>query len=145
MAAEAAMDRGYSESFMVMLEPAMKRLNRFLVKANVRAMPQMPASIPMGMPMRLSMSASVRTVLLSCLFVAPTEDRRPNCFVLSLMEILNALYMRDIDPNTISPMSMAESPFITSVKFESFEIPEYIRRSLFVVYKRSGNSVFMKS
>ena len=54
-------------------------------------MPPIPTTIPSGMPMALTANASNVTILLSCFLVAPTDESRPNCFVLSDTEIENAL------------------------------------------------------
>ena len=54
-------------------------------------MPPKPANTPSGMPTTLTNRASSRTILPSCRFVAPTEDRRPNCRVRSETEMAKAL------------------------------------------------------
>ena len=61
------------------------------IRSSVMPIPPMPTRIPSGMPTMLTASASNSTILRSCFFVAPTEDRRPNCFVRSETEMENAL------------------------------------------------------
>ena len=65
--------------------------NLFPTKINVTPIPPTPANIPNGIPTTLTINASVITILLSCFFVAPTEERRPNCLVRSATEIEKAL------------------------------------------------------
>ena len=54
-------------------------------------MPKMPAKIPNGIPITPTSIASKITILRICFFVAPIEESRPNCFVLSDTEMENAL------------------------------------------------------
>ena len=61
------------------------------IRSSVMPIPPMPTRMPSGIPTALTASASNSTILRSCFFVAPTEDRRPNCFVRSETEMENAL------------------------------------------------------
>jgi hypothetical protein len=49
--------------------------------------PRMPEHIPKGMPITAINKDSKNTEFINCFLVAPTLDRRPNCFLLSLTEI----------------------------------------------------------
>ena len=66
-------------------------LNLSPSRRSVIPMPPIPTRIPSGIPMALTVNASNVTILLSCFLVAPTDESRPNCFVLSDTEMENAL------------------------------------------------------
>ena len=71
----------------------------------------MPHIIPIGIPIIQSMPASKNTLLNICFLVAPADLRSPNCFVLSLMEIENALWISDTDATIIIAISMPAIPY----------------------------------
>ena len=48
-----------------------------------------------------------RTEFISC-FVEPTLESSPNCFFLSLIDIENALYIKEIDPIIISAINIEQ-------------------------------------
>ena len=66
-------------------------LNKSPQSHSVSPIPPMPTKRPIGMPHMHSANASKRTDRLIWLRVAPIEASKPNCFVLSLTEIENAL------------------------------------------------------
>ena len=66
-------------------------LNKSPQSHSVIPIPPMPTRRPIGMPHTHSANASKRTDRLIWLRVAPIEASKPNCFVLSLTEIENAL------------------------------------------------------
>ena len=68
-----------------------KALNLLPTKSKVIPIPPTPAKIPRGMPTALTIKASDTTILFSCFFVAPTDESRPNCLVLSATEMEKAL------------------------------------------------------
>ena len=71
----------------------------------------------------LKKKASKSTLLFICRLVAPIDDKRPNCFVLSLTEMENALYIKDMEPNIIIPINTAARLYNTELKLRSLELP----------------------
>lgn len=66
-------------------------LNLSPIKCRVMPMPRTPVKSPSGIPAADTVSASKRTMLRICFFVAPTEANKPNWRVLSPVEMENAL------------------------------------------------------
>ena len=87
-----------------------KALNASRKRYSVIPMPAQPTMSPLGIAAALSTSASQSTERRICFFVAPTDFSMPNSRVLSATEMENELYMSDIEPNIISPTSIAAKP-----------------------------------
>ena len=68
---------------------------------SVIPIPAHPASIPSGIPIAQSTSASYMTVPRNCLRVAPIDLSIPNWRVRSLTDIENELYISETEPQNI--------------------------------------------
>ena len=55
-------------------------------------MAKVPANNPRGIPIILTIKASINTSFVVWLFVAPMEFNIPNCFLRSLIDMEKALY-----------------------------------------------------
>ena len=99
----------------------------FPVNLNVMNIPSIPAPIPTGIPMMPRSIPSYITLWRICLLVAPTDLRIPNCLVLSLTDIENALYISDTDPNIISSIRMPAKEYNTLLNTIFDDTPENLK------------------
>ena len=85
--------------------------NCFPRRFNVIPIPAIPHIIPIGIPIIHKSPASKNTLLKICFLVAPADFKRPNCFVLSLTDIENALWISDTEAIIIINISIAPIPY----------------------------------
>ena len=81
-------------------------------------MAKVPAISPIGIPITLTIKASINTNFVVWAFVAPIEFKIPNCFLRSLIDIEKALYtvamVQIITKEVTSIMILSILPLILS-------------------------------
>ena len=76
-----------------------------------------PRQMPTGIPTAPMQSPSKSTELRNCFDVAPTEERIPICRMRSFREMLNELYIRNMEPTMIIAVTITPAGIQQCIKY----------------------------